>query len=91
MTKTVSKTRKPYGYWNIEANVRAEATPYNTKEEFKAGNQSAYHAARRLGILDELHFTSGLFRWTETSIRVKAKEYTSSYQLSSKTIGPRRC
>lgn len=37
-----------------EASVREEAKKYNTRKEFNKGNQSAYQAARKLEILDDV-------------------------------------
>lgn len=43
--------RKPSGYWN-EDNCRKEAMKYNSRNEFKHGNNSAYNVARKYGWID---------------------------------------
>ena len=39
-------------YWNYD-NIKNEAIKYNTKTEFFKGNQTAYRAALKLGIIDD--------------------------------------
>lgn len=39
-------------HWNYE-NIKNEAIKYNTKTEFFKGNQTAYRAALKLGIIDD--------------------------------------
>lgn len=40
------------GYWTYD-HIKDEALKYNTKSEFFRGNQTAYRAALRLGIIDD--------------------------------------
>ena len=40
------------GYWTYE-HIEKEALKYNTKTEFFKGNQTAYRAALKLGIIDD--------------------------------------
>lgn len=40
------------GYWNYK-HIEEEALKYNTKTEFFKGNQTAYRAALKLGIIDD--------------------------------------
>lgn len=47
-----SKT-KPNGYWNL-LTIQKEAQKYSRRNEFRKGSGSAYCAARRLGILDDV-------------------------------------
>ena len=46
------KKQHKWGYWNY-ANIEKEALKYNTKTEFFKGNQTAYRAALKLGIIDD--------------------------------------
>jgi len=80
MTTKVNKTRKPAGYWSIEANVRAEATPYTTKKEFAIACQVGYKAARELGIIDEL-FENVYTTWDEESVEVEASKYNTKSEF----------
>jgi len=48
----VNKKQHKWGYWNYE-NIKNEAIKYNTKTEFFKGNQTAYRAALKLGIIDD--------------------------------------
>lgn len=45
------------GYWTYE-NIEKEALKYNTKTEFFKGNQTAYRAALKLGIIDDFFITN---------------------------------
>ena len=40
------------GYWTYE-NLEREASKYSTKTEFFKGNQTAYRAALKLGVIDD--------------------------------------
>ena len=40
------------GYWNYK-NIEKEALKYKTKTDFFKGNQTAYRAALKLGIIDD--------------------------------------
>jgi len=46
------KKQHKWGYWNYK-NIENEAIKYNTKTEFYKGNQTAYRAALKLGIIDD--------------------------------------
>ena len=46
--------KKPNNYWNNWERVFEEAKKYSTREDFKKGCQTAYHAAWRNGWLDKL-------------------------------------
>ena len=48
----VKKKQHKWGYWNYK-NIEKEAIKYNTKTEFFKGNQTAYRAALKLGIIDD--------------------------------------
>ena len=43
---------KEKGYWTYE-NIKQEAIKYDTKTQFFKGNQTAYRAALKLGIIDD--------------------------------------
>ena len=45
--------------WVDESDVRAEASKYRQKSEFQKGCGSAYYAALRMGIIDDLGFDRG--------------------------------
>jgi hypothetical protein len=48
----VKQKQHKKNYWNYE-NIKNEAIKYNTKTEFFKGNQTAYRAALKLGIIDD--------------------------------------
>ena len=48
----VKKKQHKWGYWTYE-NIKNEAIKYDTKTEFFKGNQTAYRAALKLGIIDD--------------------------------------
>ena len=64
--------------WNKDT-VKEEALKYNTKIEFQTSNQSAYNAAKRLGILDDVtkHMIKRFFI---------NEEYTKKVAKQCKTI-----
>ena len=65
--------------WN-EKTITEEALNYKTKTEFATKNQSAYNAARRLGILNKV--TSHMIGRI-----IISKEYTKKVALQCKTTG----
>ena len=46
--------KHPHGYWKNKENIMIEASKYNTKEEFKNGNLSAFLAAYKYGYIDDM-------------------------------------
>jgi predicted GIY-YIG superfamily endonuclease len=66
--------------WTEDA-IRREAIKYNSKVEFANGNQSAYNASRKLGILDDLGFVNKYNYWDEDAIRREAKKYNSKVEF----------
>ena len=48
----VQKKQHKWGHWTYE-NIQKEASKYKTKTEFFHGNQTAYRAALKLGIIDD--------------------------------------
>lgn len=48
----VKQKQHKNGYWTYE-NIEKEALKYNTKTDFFRGNQTAYRAALKLGIIDD--------------------------------------
>lgn len=48
----VKQKQHKWGYWTYN-NIRNEANKYDTKTEFFKGNQTAYRAALKLGIIDD--------------------------------------
>ena len=48
----VRRKQHKKGYWTYE-HIQKEALKYNTKTEFFNGNQTAYRAALKLGIIDD--------------------------------------
>lgn len=49
-----NKTSKPFGYWSDRNHLQEEADKYTCKIDFLNGCASAYRAAQRQGILDEI-------------------------------------
>lgn len=52
MTWLVKRKQHKWGYWTYE-NIKQEAIKYDTKTQFFKGNQTAYRAALKLGIIDD--------------------------------------
>ena len=52
MTWLVKQKQHKKNHWNYE-NIKNEAIKYDTKTEFFKGNQTAYRAALKLGIIDD--------------------------------------
>ena len=48
----VKQKQHKWGYWDYK-NIKNEAIKYETKTEFFKGNQTAYRAALKLGIIDD--------------------------------------
>ena len=48
----VKQKQHKKGYWNYK-HIEEEALKYNTKTEFSKGNNTAYRAALKLGIIDD--------------------------------------
>ena len=49
-----NNTSKSFGYWNDRNQLQEEADKYNCKVDFLNGCASAYRAAQRQGILDDI-------------------------------------
>ena len=62
--------------WTPET-ITPEALKYNTKAEFKKGNNNAYRAAIRNGMINDL-FDNQLIYWTPEMISVEAKKYKNA-------------
>lgn len=73
-------SRKPAGYWT-EARVREEAAKYGSKAEFVRGCNSAYNAARRLGIIDDLFENQYHCYWTEARVREEAAKHSTKTEF----------
>jgi len=67
-----------YHKWNINT-ITNESLKYTTKNDFFKNNQSAYHAARKLNILDEVcsHMQLNRTNWTINMIKDKALKYNT--------------
>lgn len=52
MVWLIKQKQHKNGYWTYER-IEQEALKYNTKTEFFKGNQTAYKAALKLGIIDD--------------------------------------
>lgn len=52
MVWLVRQKQHKNGYWTYE-NIEREALKYNTKTEFFNGNQTAYRAALKMGVIDD--------------------------------------
>ena len=48
----IKKKQHKWGYWTYK-HIEEEAIKYNTKTEFFNGNQTAYRAALKMGIIDD--------------------------------------
>ncbi len=69
-----------YGKWSKEMCYN-EAKKYQTREEFKFGNNSAYNAARRNGWIDEYTWFLSPFRWTKELCYEEAKKARSKSEF----------
>lgn len=77
------------GKWNNES-ITNEAKKYKTRNEFKKGNQSAYYASIKLGIIDSFewlsnrnHVKKGYWKNKDNVIN-EAKKYNSRYEFQRK-------
>ena len=66
--------------WNL-VSLRAEAAKYQTKIDFKRGSGSAYRAAARLGLLDQLGLVNQFQSWDEARVRQAASEYETAVAM----------
>lgn len=53
----VKQKQHKKGHWNYK-NIEKEALKYKTKTDFFKGNQTAYRAALKLGIIDDFFITN---------------------------------
>jgi superfamily II DNA or RNA helicase len=70
-----------------EKTIAEEALKYNRKVDFQKENASAYNAAVRLNILNDVcsHMQTMFTYWTEDEIKVEAKKYKSRKEFSKKS------
>ena len=62
--------------WTKEAIIK-EATKYTTRNQFKAANESAYNAMRRLGLYDECGLgTPVRVVWSDDNLSQEARKYS---------------
>lgn len=63
--------------WTTKEAILKESKKYQNRRAFCNGNQSAYGAAIRLGLLDEVcsHMISKIENWKEKDLRILAKKY----------------
>ena len=73
--------------WTHEK-CKTEALKYNTKTEFKVGNDSAYKSAKRNGWFDEItkHMINKTTRWTFDIIKNEALNYKTRYEFNQKNL-----
>jgi len=82
------QARKPYGYWKIEANIKAAASECATLKEFQKKYATAYRISRELGIANDLglkrgHVPNG--HWEiEANVRNAASECVSIKEFQKK-------
>lgn len=69
--------------------IENESLKYNSRNEFKIGNNKAYEAARRKGILDEVcsHMITKHIIWTEEMIREEALKYNTRTEFKNNSGG----
>ena len=85
MTWLKDYTSKPRGYWTKEK-VFEESKKYDSRSQFKKGNQSAYEVARVNKWLNEMiwlsnnHF-SDEEKWNKEIVFEESKKYTSKKQF----------
>ena len=74
--------------WTFEM-IEKEATKYNSREEFKTKSKSAYAAAVRNGILDQVckHMKYKCYPWTEKEVRKEALKYSNRLEFQNKSKG----
>lgn len=82
--------------WTPEI-IQEEALKYEGKLAFFRGNGSAYNAAKKLGVFDQVcsHMTSKIvkgaghpkFKWDAESIRKEALKYTSRGDFTHRCVG----
>lgn len=81
------KEPKPAGYWT-EERIAEEAKKYKTRGAFKKGS-SAYQAAKRRGVLNEVcsHMEPVPQSWTAESIAAEALKYTTRKAFAKGSAG----
>jgi len=77
--------------WTYEK-IAEEAKKYEMRNCFKSGNESAYNAARRLGILDKVcsHMKHLHISWTYEMIGEEAKKYKTRNEFEKGSRGAYR-
>jgi hypothetical protein len=80
---------KPKGHWNIDT-LRLEALKYSSKKEFQEKSGSAYNAAGRLKVRDQIcgHMENpkkpnGF--WNKNTLQIEALKYTSRQEFQEKS------
>lgn len=84
----MDKRSRTRGYWTLES-LRAEALKYSTRSEFQKQNGSAYNAAGRLNVRDQVceHMTepkkpNGY--WTMERLQAEALKYSTRQEFQQK-------
>ena len=70
--------------WTYEKLVE-EARKYETKQEFRAKNSSAYAAAKYRGIIEKVcsHMIPARISWTDEMLAAEAKKYQSKIDFKN--------
>ena len=98
---SMEKSSRPRGYWTLES-LRAEALKYRTRSEFQKQNGSAYNAAGRLNVRDQVceHMVepkkpNGY--WTIERLQTEALKYSTRQEFQQqngaayKAAGEQKC
>lgn len=74
-TIEMDSIKKPNGYWTLEKCIE-EAKKYESSKTWKIHGNDSYHAAQRLGILNECtkHMINKI-KWTKELCIIEAKKY----------------
>lgn len=73
--------------WNYDA-LKDEAQKYATRLEFAKNSKSAYNAAKRIGVFDEItaHMPKPK-EWTQDELELEAKKYNTITDFQNKSKG----
>lgn len=84
MPKNVLSTKAPHNKkWTLET-LQVEYKKHKNRYQLKKNNPSAFNAAKKMGILDDLYPEKGAFRnepYTFEEVKEKVKQYDTKTQL----------
>ena len=76
---------------SLKKRAQEEAEKYNTRTEFKKGNQPAYYASIKLGLIDSFTWLSTRNKIPKGHWKVKENVFEESKKYKSKTEFSEKC